>query len=752
MSQEPKPKYSYLNRDGRWTGFRSQGLQRTADGALELLPLPLLQGSMPQSLKEAGDPSGAAGVAVNSDGTVYFSDPATGRIRQISACDGNICPLVCLGGDHQRSSRFNTPRGLLVPSGRRVLLASDSGNHRVQLLNPDTGQLLSVLGQPNPGAPPNPGSAPGRLNTPWGLAGDSEGSVYVLDYGNARVQKWNALGDLAPDFWENIRASKLLSQPLDVSAADVDSEIRVFIAEGSSPPRIYVFDSSGNPVTGQDGEALVIGKGMLQSPLGLAARDNVVYVGDNRSRRVLQFHVGASPSFVGEARGYDGPVAALCIDANSNLWVHAGTADPPLKLAANAAYASRGVLWSEKPIRTDESNVEWQRLQAEVKPLPANTHLEFFVYTSNDAGSGPVGTADDPLDDPRWRQAAHPPGADLDDVYIGGKPSTYLWLAALFSGDGRGTPTLSQMRVQFDRDSYLDYLPAIYREEAKADPNCNALCGHFLLRFLSLFESMYQDVEGEISSLPALFDPKATPPEFLGWLAEWLGLELDEAWSEEKQRQILGAIFRLHAERGTADGLRRILKLLAGVDAVIEEPIMNAAWWALPSTSESCCSSCAAEAQGNPEVWQETENSILGFTTMLAPAQPQGAVVGTSAVLDQSHLITVDEFGAPLFRDVAYQFTVQLYRGQLMCAQVLPRVRALIDQEKPAHTVWQLCVIEPRMRVGYQSRVGIDTVIGGPSRSLALGSEQVLGEDTVLAGPVATRLGQSRLGVTTRVG
>jgi hypothetical protein len=137
---------------------------------------------------------------------------------------------------------------------------------------------------------------------------------------------------------------------------------------------------------------------------------------------------------------------------------------------------------------------------------------------------------------------------------------------------------------------------------------------------------------------------------------------------------------------------------------------------------------------------------------MLAAAQPQGAVVGTTAVLDQSHLITADEFGAPLFRDVAYRFNVQLYRGQLACAEALPRVRAVLAQEMPAHTAYQISIVEPRMRIGYQSRIGIDTVVGGVARTFSLGSQQTLGEETVLAGPVSTRLGQSRLGLSTRVG
>ncbi len=744
MNQENTPQHMYLNRAGRWSGFQWQGLARRTDGAFELIPLPQLPGVVPQSIRAAGAPAGPSGVAVAADGTVYFSDPLGQRISRIAGCDGSVCPLPCLGGESGGPGRFSTPRGLSLTKNRRALFAADSGHHRVQIFDPDTGQLLAILGQPNPESPPAPGSGPGRLNTPWGLAADSADSVYVLDYGNARVQKWNAAGDLAGGFWDNVKASRLLTQPLDICAADVNGAIRVFVVEGSSP-QIFVFAADGNPVAGPGGTPLSIGAGKLQAPLGIAASSCALYVGDNAARRIFQFSLGDSPTFVGEARGYEGPVAALGLGSDENLWVHAGVADPPLRLPVSAAFASRGFLWTRQPIQAGHPKVEWQRLQAEIQPLPPNTHLDFLVCTSDSLADGPkaVEGGEDPLSDPKWRQAPHPPAADLDDIYIGGKPATYLWLAAQFSSDGSDTPVLSQVQVQFDRDSYLEYLPAIYRDKTP--------CGDFLLRFLSLFESLYQDVEGEIRGLPVLFDPKATPKEFLGWLAEWLGLELDETWSEAKQRQILGEIFRLYARRGTPSGLRRMLKLFAGVDAVVEEPILNAAWWALPANPASCCDCCAGNATGN-SAWQETRNSILGFTTMLAPAQPQGAVVGTSAVLDQSHLITVDEFGTPLFSDVAYQFSVQVYRGQVMCADVLPRIRALIDQEKPAHTTYQLCIVEPRMRAGYQSRVGIDTVVGGPSRSLALGSEQVLGEDTVLAGPLATRLGQSRLGLSTRLG
>ena len=137
---------------------------------------------------------------------------------------------------------------------------------------------------------------------------------------------------------------------------------------------------------------------------------------------------------------------------------------------------------------------------------------------------------------------------------------------------------------------------------------------------------------------------------------------------------------------------------------------------------------------------------------MLAPATAEGAVVGTSAVLDQSQLIDEEDFGSPLFKDVAYQFSVAVYRSQVMAPGALATIRAVIDSEKPAHTNYHLCVIDPDFRIGFQSRLGIDTVVAGPPRSLSLETDQQLGVDSVLAGPPSSLLGQdSRLGVSVRL-
>jgi hypothetical protein len=137
---------------------------------------------------------------------------------------------------------------------------------------------------------------------------------------------------------------------------------------------------------------------------------------------------------------------------------------------------------------------------------------------------------------------------------------------------------------------------------------------------------------------------------------------------------------------------------------------------------------------------------------MLPAAQPQGAIVGTTAVLDQSHLISDEDFGAPLFTDVAYQFRVSVFRSQASSPDALATIRAILDSEKPAHTTYELCVIEPAFRIGFQSSVGVDSIVGGPPRELALGSDHALGVNTALGGMPPNRVGEgTRLGVSTRL-
>jgi phage tail-like protein len=365
--------------------------------------------------------------------------------------------------------------------------------------------------------------------------------------------------------------------------------------------------------------------------------------------------------------------------------------------------------------------------------LPSHSHVRFFFSLNNtrpEFGSArpfvdvPPGWCAFPTDvmdglfsafaGTEYRAPAAPGGSQQ----AASTTSSFLWLAIAFSGDGTASPTLHQMRIEFDHESYLPDLPAIYSEDVTGRD--------FLLPFLSIFESSFAECESRIAGLPAYFDPTAAKSEVLMWLAECLGQDLKEEWDDDRKREMIRKAFATYAKRGTAAGLRERVQDYAGARIRILEPILKANLWSLDETS------------------------TLNFDTMLVPAEAQGAVLGTTATLDHSHLITDAEYGSPLFEDVAHRFTVLFYPSGGSTAKQLADVRRTVDRDKPAHTEYQLCIVRPRMRVGYQADVGIDTIVGGPPvpTRLSESSSGVL----VLDGHPVVRLGEgNRIGLNTEL-
>ena len=253
-------------------------------------------------------------------------------------------------------------------------------------------------------------------------------------------------------------------------------------------------------------------------------------------------------------------------------------------------------------------------------------------------------------------------------------------------GDGEATPEVHQVRVEFERESWLRYLPPLYREDEGGRT--------FLERVLGLFESVEGDVSGLLDGLPRLLDAAGTPDDphpgsWLDWLAGWVDARLDEAWPEERRRAMVAAAFELHALRGTPEGLRRLAELALDAPITVREPGAEATLWTLG------------------------EGSALGFGTMLVPAEAEGAVVGSTAIVDGSHLIEERDFGAPLFDDLAHRFCVQAYAADLARPGAAEALSALLDREKPAHTEYHLCVVDARFRWG--SRPGSGSTRSWPA-------------------------------------
>jgi hypothetical protein len=164
------------------------------------------------------------------------------------------------------------------------------------------------------------------------------------------------------------------------------------------------------------------------------------------------------------------------------------------------------------------------------------------------------------------------------------------------------------------------------------------------------------------------------------------------------------------------------------------------------------------EAHHERRIWQLGVTSRLGLDTALPPADPAGLIVPdpTAELVVGEYVVggggplEPGDFVTPLVNETAHLFTAVLPPDRCVDDALRARVREVLDAEKPAHTDYHLCQTGPRMRVGFQARVGLDTLVAGGPEPMRLGGVQ-LGRDSVLGDPDALdRAG--RVGRNARIG
>jgi predicted membrane-bound mannosyltransferase/DNA-binding beta-propeller fold protein YncE len=191
------------------------------------------------------------------------------------------------GADRYPPLGLNAPRSIAAGLNEDLYVA-DSRNHRILHIASD-GSLLQEWGT---FADQAVGDAPiGTFNEPWGVAVGPDGSVYVTDTWNHRVQKfseegkpvkmWGQYGQPLPDIPES---KSSFWGPRGIA---VDSQGHVFVADTGNK-RIVVFDEDGTYIT--DFGSAGFDPGQFDEPVGVAvASDGTVYVTDTWNQRVQSF-------------------------------------------------------------------------------------------------------------------------------------------------------------------------------------------------------------------------------------------------------------------------------------------------------------------------------------------------------------------------------------------------------------------------------------------------------------------------------
>ena len=143
-------------------------------------------------------------IVVDAPGNFYVSDSVNNRIVRIDASTQVATTLAGIPGDPAGSNdgppdqaHFNNPQGILTVTnmGDIGLLVADSGNNLIRFVCFTNGVVTTLAGQTNAGPAVDAIGTNATFRSPAGLAQDTNGNVYIADWGNDRIRVMN-LNDL----------------------------------------------------------------------------------------------------------------------------------------------------------------------------------------------------------------------------------------------------------------------------------------------------------------------------------------------------------------------------------------------------------------------------------------------------------------------------------------------------------------------------------------------------------------------------
>lgn len=290
-----------------------------------------------------------AGVAAAPDGGFYVADTANNRVQRFNASGAYVSTFATAG-----AAALSAPVGVAVSADGSEVYVTSSGAGLVKVYS-GAGAYLRTLCAPGAGA--------GQLANPSSIDVGADGSLYIANTGNHRIERVTAAGAYVSSYGD----ASTLSAPEGVSVtttgtvwvADTgNSRVRSFSASGAPGPVIGQYgdvpgsfikpaavsvDPSGDLVvadtvndrvqrvtTGGAFTAMIAsggaGSGEVHGPRGVdVAADGSVYIADTQNHRVARV-------------GYDATPPSTTASGTFSTWV-----SKPVTVTLNAVDAGSGV-------------------------------------------------------------------------------------------------------------------------------------------------------------------------------------------------------------------------------------------------------------------------------------------------------------------------------------------------------------------------------------------------------------------------
>ena len=180
------------------------------------------------------------GLAIASNGDVYYAEFSSNRVRKITVATGIISTVAGTGtaaynGDDRPATEaaVNAPINVTFDNNGNLVIA-DSGNNRIRRINMADGKISTIVGTGTSGFAGDGGLATdARVNVPAGVVYDSAGNLYFADRGNSRIRKVSA-------------GTNIITTLAGVGLSGFNGDGLAALASRLSVPNSVAVDSVGN--------------------------------------------------------------------------------------------------------------------------------------------------------------------------------------------------------------------------------------------------------------------------------------------------------------------------------------------------------------------------------------------------------------------------------------------------------------------------------------------------------------------------
>ncbi|GHU57927.1 hypothetical protein FACS1894133_1730 [Clostridia bacterium] len=242
-----------------------------------------------------------------------------------------------------------------------------------------------------------------------------------------------------------------------------------------------------------------------------------------------------------------------------------------LLTSKNAVYSKSYAFF--RVVDSGEQGYRWGRVSLDCT-LPPNAVINTYARCSDKLGFGIYSKFDDCLADFNEcltdfdedyiseliddEESVFRPIGGSDDFYVN-LVGRYIWFCfELISSES--SPVLNAVHIHMGGDHMIDYMPAVYQKD-----------DDFTRRFLSVFDSIFMDMEQRIDELPLRFDFENADSDMLRYLSDWVCADSD--YDDNVLTEHIKSAVGDYDDMYTVRGIKRSVKRLTGYEPFVIESI-----------------------------------------------------------------------------------------------------------------------------------------------------------------------------------